>query len=340
MLTHLTAFATALLALGGWLFPASTMAEPPGDASASQQGSAWLLPPPSWPADNPYSSARAELGRKLFFDPRLTGDPAQACITCHNPGLNWADGMPRAMGANRALGRHTPALINLAYMRAFFWDGRSSTLERAIAQHILTPVAGDHADAHTIERRIGGIPGYRAAFDQAFRGPQVTFDRIVKALAVFVRSIVSQNSAFDRWLSGDKSAMSDEARHGFALFTGKARCVRCHSGPAFSDSRFHNIGLNSVDPGRFEISGRPEDRNAFRTPGLRNVANTPPYMHNGSLRTLEAVIDFFNRGGDRVGSGNELKPIGLSAPEKQALRAFLESLSGAEQEIRVPRLPR
>ncbi len=337
MLTNRTAFAAALAALAALLLPAQAPAAPVANPSS---GSAWRLPPPPYPAANPYNQAKAELGRQLFFDPRLSGDPSQACATCHNPGLGWADGMRRAMGGNRALGRHTPSLFNLAYLRAFFWDGRAQTLEDAIAQHILAPVTGESSSAVDIERRIGSLAGYRAAFRQAFESPRITFDRIVQALATFVRGIVSRDSPFDRWLGGDATAMSEEAREGFALFTGKAGCVRCHSGPAFTDSHFHNIGLNSVDPGHFEVSGRPEDRNTFRTPGLRNVAATPPYMHNGSLPTLDAVIEFFNRGGDRIGPGNELKPLGLSREEKRDLRAFLDSLTGGETEMPVPILPR
>jgi len=308
--------------------------------AAEAQTSAWLLPAPAYPETNPYNPAKAELGRKLFFDPRLTGNPAQACATCHNPGLGWADGLPRTMGSSRALGRHTPSLLNLAHARAFFWDGRARTLEEAIRQHILTPVTGEATSAEAVEHRLRSLSGYRQAFREAFAAPGVSFDRIVRALATFVRGLVSGPSPFDRWLDGDESALNEEAREGFALFTGKADCVRCHAGPSFTDSRFHNVGVNSVDPGHFEVSGRPEDRNAFRTPGLRNVADTPPYMHNGSLNTLDAVIEFFNRGGDRLGPGNELKALGLNEREKQALRAFLESLSGEARETAVPALPR
>ncbi len=313
---------------------------PAQSRAADAQSSAWRLPAPVYPETNPYSPAKARLGRMLFFDPRLTGNPAQACATCHNPGLGWADGLSRTMGSSRALGRHTPSLLNIAYMRAFFWDGRARTLEEAIRQHILTPVAGDAANAEDIEHRIGALPDYRQAFREAFGNPSVSLNRIVAALATFVRGLVSAPAPFDRWLAGDENALDSDAREGFALFTGKADCVRCHSGPAFTDSRFHNVGLNSVDPGHFEVSGRPEDRNAFRTPGLRDVANTPPYMHNGSLPTLDAVIEFFNRGGDRPGTGNELKPLGLNAHEKRALRAFLQSLSGAVPETALPTLPR
>ncbi len=311
----------------------SANAAPPAHAAA------WMLPPVSYPSSDPYSAAKAKLGRKLFFDPRLSGNPAQTCATCHHPGLGWADGMARTMGEGHALGRHTPSLINIGYAKAFFWDGRATSLEDAVNQDILTPAMADAKTPHDIVIHIASLSGYRKEFAQVFGTRGVTFDRITDALATFIRGIVSGPSPFDHWLNGDDQAISDGAKKGFALFTGKAKCVRCHTGPTFTDYRFHNTGLNSVDPGHFEISGKKTDRDAFKTSGLRDVAITPPYMHNGSEKTLMEVINFYNRGGDRIGQGNELSPLNLSIQEKQDLLMFLRSLTGTRKETTIPLLP-
>jgi len=305
----------------------------------TEEKNAWLLPPVTYPAKNPYSKQKQELGRKLFFDPRLSGNPSRTCATCHHPGLGWADGMARAMGNQQGLGRHTPSLINVAYAHAFFWDGRASNLEDAVSQDMISPGMFSGDTARSIVVRIAAISAYRKAFKASFSSEGVTFERIAAALATFVRSITSNSSPFDVWLKGDETAMSESAKRGFALFRGKARCVSCHSGPAFSDSSFHNTGINSVDPGHFEISGKDKDRNSFKTPGLRNIALTPPYMHNGSQKTLANIIDFYDRGGDTLGAGNELQALHLSPQEKQDLVAFLIELSGEAAETTIPALP-
>ncbi|MDQ6957731.1 MAG: cytochrome c peroxidase [Mariprofundaceae bacterium] len=309
------------------------VAAPPDNASS------WLLPPVTYPASNPYSTAKVQLGRKLFFDPRLSGDPAQTCATCHHPGLGWADAMARTIEEGHALGRHTPSLINIGYVKAFFWDGRANSLEDAVSQDILSPAMSDAKTPRNIVIRIASLPGYRKEFSQAFGSGGVNFERISEALATFLRGIISSSSPFDHWLNGDAMAIPDTAKRGFVLFTGKAACIRCHTGPAFTDSLFHNTGLNSVDPGHFEISGKKTDRNAFKTPGLRDVAITPPYMHNGSKKSLVEIIDFYNRGGDRIGQGNELSPLNLNTQEKKDLLMFLRSLTGKRKETTIPLLP-
>jgi len=309
-------------------------------AGPQPEAAVWKLPHVPYPADNPYTAAKANLGRMLFFDPRLPpGGPENTCATCHNPGLGWTDAMSRAMGGSHALSRHTPSLINIAYAKVFFWDGRATSLEEAIRQDILSPRLGEAQSAREITNRLAGLHGYRVAFRKAFGNNGITLERITAALATFVRGITSGTSAFDRWLDGNESALSGSARRGFTLFTGKAGCVRCHNGPAFTDSGFHNTGMNSVDPGHFEVSGKEADRNAFKTPGLRNVAMTAPYMHNGSKKTLAAVIDFYDRGGDRIDAGNEMEPLHLTHQEKLDLIAFLKSLSGKRVETVIPILP-
>jgi len=308
-------------------------------AAPPDHASSWLLPPMAYPENNPYSAAKAELGRKLFFEPRLSGNPAQTCATCHHPGLGWADGMARTMGEGHALGRHTPSLINIGYARAFFWDGRANSLEDAVSQDILSPASSDAKIPRAIVVRIASLPGYRKEFTRVFGTEGVNFDRITDALATFIRGITSGSGPFDRWLNGDDKAMPDSAKRGFILFTGKANCVHCHAAPTFTDSRFHNTGLNSVDPGHFEISGKKIDRNTFKTSGLRDVARTPPYMHNGSKKSLAEVIDFYNRGGDRVNRGNELSPLNMNAQEKLDLLMFLRSLTSDQRESTIPLLP-
>jgi len=299
----------------------------------------WLMPEMSYPKQNPHSERKEALGRMLFFDPRLSGNPSRTCATCHYPGLGWADGMTRAMGNQHGLSRHTPSLINIGYVNAFFWDGRASSLEDAVSQDMLSPGMASDETPRSIVVRIAGIAAYRRAFDVAFPSEGVTFERIAAALATFVRSIRSSATPFDSWLQGDVTAMSASAKRGFALFTGKAACINCHTPPAFTDSAFHNTGINTVDPGHYEISGKDKDRNAFKTPGLRDIALTSPYMHNGAKLTLAEVIDFYNRGGDALDSGNELKPLQLSPSEKSDLLAFLLSLSSEPSETLMPALP-
>jgi len=316
------------------IVPALAPADPVPDRSV------WTLPDVPFPAANPFSSEKALLGKKLFFDPRLSGYGSLSCASCHNPGLNWCDGLQSASAMTRfPLGRHTPTLLNVAYYSSLFWDGRATTLEEQARKHLLSPGVMLGGTETEIVRRISRFPGYRQAFRQIFGKSAVSLDSIVAAIATFERTIISRNSPFDRWLAGDRNAISASAKNGFALFTGKAQCVKCHSGPVFSDSEFHNTGLNSIDPGRFEVSKKNSDRNRFKTPGLRQVADTAPYMHDGSKPTLTSVIEFYVRGGDRPDEANELQPLNLSLNEKQDLIAFLRSLSGQTSPVTIPVLP-
>ena len=162
---------------------------------------------------------------------------------------------------------------------------------------------------------------------------------VAKAIANFLRTIVVRDSPFDRWVAGDRSALSQSAKQGFLLFTGKAECSNCHSSPNLSDSKFHNTGLNTLDPGRLDVSGDPEDRNHFRTPSLRQISRTPPYMHTGTKKSLMSVIEFYSHGGDRHGEVNELKVLNLSEQEERELLDFLMSLTGSNTSIAIPQLP-
>ncbi|MDX8412226.1 MAG: cytochrome c peroxidase [Mariprofundaceae bacterium] len=326
--------AVALLLLGlcgPQILQAETNAFP-NERSLSFAGSSEL-------ADKASVDAKVKLGKQLFFDPRLSGDQSVSCASCHHPGLGWSDGLPRnTRFGGEALSRHTPTLINVAYYTSFFWDGRASSLEEQAAEHLRSPSMRG-SEAFIVADTLAALPEYRRQFQQAFGKNAISLDNIAAAIAAFERTIISSNSPFDRWQAGDQTAISESAKRGFKLFTTRAMCTFCHNGPNFSDSRFHNIGVNSIDPGRFEVSNSNSDRNAFKTPGLRHIALTPPYMHDGSKVTLRSVLEFYNRGGDRPGGGNKLSPLGLSDAELDDLLAFLLALTGEAIEVTVPQLP-
>lgn len=293
---------------------------------------AWQLPEVPYPKSNPYQKAVEELGKQLFFDPRLTGDRTLSCAACHFPGTGWSDPLPGKAGNTQGMERQAPTLINTAFQNAFFWDGRSTTLEDGIELHLkeLLVTSGD----------MPALPeSYQQKFQHALGTSSTSSENIAKAIANFLRTIVVRDSPFDRWVAGDKSALSQSAKQGFILFTGKAECSSCHNTPNFSDSKFHNTGLNTLDPGRLDVSGNPEDRNHFRTPSLRQVSRTPPYMHTGTKKSLMSVIEFYSHGGDRHGEANELKVLNLTEQEERELLDFLMSLTGSNTSIAIPQLP-
>ncbi len=299
---------------------------------AEEELKSWRLPEVTYPTSNPYQKATEDLGKQLFFDPRLTGDRTLSCAACHFPGTGWSDPLPNSNNEGGGMARQAPTLINVAFQNSFFWDGRSKTLEEAIELHLkeLSVMAGD----------IPALPkAYQQRFQTAFGSSSVNSTNIAKAIANFLRTIIVQDSAFDRWVAGDKSALSQSAKQGFLLFTGKARCSTCHSGPNFSDSKFHNTGLNTLDPGRFDVSGNPKDKNHFRTSALRQVSHTAPYMHLGNKRDLMSVIEFYGRGGDRRDGNNQLLELHLTEREEQELLDFLMSLTGSNASVAIPQLP-
>ena len=310
---------------------AASATESPDPISKSEL-KAWRLPEVSYPQANPYQKTTQELGKQLFFDPRLTGDRTLSCAACHFPGTGWSDPLPKSTSEGSGMARQAPSLINVAFQENFFWDGRSKTLEDAIELHLkeLSVMVGD----------IPALPkAYEQKFQAAFESSSVNSTNIAKAIANFLRTIVVQDSAFDRWVGGDKTALSQSTKQGFLLFTGKAQCVKCHQGPNFSDSKFHNIGLNTLDPGRFDVSGNPKEKNFFRTSALRQVSHTAPYMHLGNKPDLMSVIEFYNRGGDRRDEGNELNELHLTEKEEQELLDFLMSLTGSNASVLIPQLP-
>jgi len=292
------------------------------------------------PAGNRMTPARVELGKMLFFDPRLSGSKWISCATCHNPAMGWSDGLPTAIGNGMTtLKRATPTIVNTAYNELQMWDGRFHSLE----EQALGPMqaAGEmNGQMDDILSRLKSIPGYVQAFERAYPGEEVSKETVGKALASFERTIISNGAPFDAWVHGKTKVINASAQRGFDLFTGKANCVACHSGPNFTDEGFHNIGLNGDDLGRFAKQPIKISKGAFKTPTLRDIALTAPYMHNGEYSTLGEVIDHYDRGGDNKDNLDpSIKPLGLSKQEKSDLEEFLKTLSGKQVAIQVPRLP-
>ena len=293
-----------------------------------------------FPADNPYSDAKAELGRRLFFDPRLSVSNLISCASCHNPSFAWEDGQPLGSGHKMGkLGRHTPTILNLAWGELFFWDGRADTLE----QQALGPIQADAEMAQPLDDLIDELArfeGYRMAFAEAFPGEGITEENIARAIATFERTIVSNLAPFDRWARGDENAVGASTKRGFMVFNTKGRCAECHSGWNFTDDSFHDVGVESTDPGRGKVLGSDVLKHAFKTPGLRNIAERAPYMHDGSLPTLEAVIDHYDDGFIRRSTlSDEIKPLGLTDAEKSDLVAFLKALTSTDDDMELPILP-
>lgn len=287
------------------------------------------------PDDNPLTAAKVELGRQLFFDPILSSDGSRSCASCHQPGRYFADGRRVPVGIHDRRGsRNVPTLLNVAYGRSFFWDGRAATLEEQVLEPIQAP-SELGSDLSELVGRLEGRPDLRAAFRDAFRYGAVSPRNLARALASYLRTLRSGDAPIDRYLAGDTTALSTAARRGFRLFVGRANCGVCHLAPLFTDHRFHNTGVSwgSDDPGRAAVTGRDEDRGAFKTPGLRNVAHTAPYMHDGSLATLEKVIEHYDGGGtSNPYLDEEIEPLGLSDAEKRELIAFLRALTGSSPE--------
>jgi len=296
-----------------------------------------------FPKRDPYSEAKSTLGRMLFFDPILSGSRSQSCASCHNPALSWADGLPRAIGANKTtLPRRTPTLLNVAWEPRLAWDGHFRNLEAVAFGPISSPDIMD-MPAKTLIERLSAIPGYVDGFHVAFGEGDITKRQIEMALATFERSIVSGEAPFDRWIKGSENAISSAAKRGFDLFNGKARCASCHSGWTFTDSSFHDIGTatgNDIGRGKlFPTSVKL--RYAFKTPTLRDVARRAPYMHDGSVATLKDAIDLYDRGGiDRPSRSVLISRLGLRDDEKADLIAFLQTLTGTPKPAAMPTLPR
>jgi cytochrome c peroxidase len=294
------------------------------------------------PDDNAPSPARVELGRKLYFDLRLSRDRTMSCASCHDPELGWADGQQRATGfGNHELGRHSPTVINAAFNGAQFWDGRAQTLEQQAVGPIMAAGEMNMPSVDYVLETIRSAPEYRGAFEEAY-GSAPSMDNIGRAIASFERQVVTGPSRFDRYAAGDKAALSDGEKRGLILFMTSASCTACHNGPNLSDGKFHALGVAqegplSEDLGRFAVTHEGNDRYRFKTPGLRNIEQTAPYMHDGSLSTLEAVVEFYNKGGEHAEFRSDLiKPLNLTDAQQADIVAFLRSLTGPLPKIEMP----
>lgn len=321
--------------------------------------------------EKPLNPPQVELGKLLFFDPRLSGDATISCATCHSPEHGWADGLALSRGyPGTRYFRNTPTVLNAALGRLMYWDGRlpSSDLPTLVRDHI-SEAHFLQADGRLVIERMRQVPEYERRFRSVYDG-EPTYGRILNALAAFLRSLTSRDVPFDRFLAGDEAAISEQAKRGLAIFKGKAGCIQCHDGPMLSDGKFHSLGLmvnpqifhdplrhvtfrrflrtlgvpdyDSIrqDVGLYCVTKVRHDRELMRTPTLREVANTAPYMHGGQLPTLESVVGFYNAGGGpRASKDDRLKPLELTDNEQSDLVEFLKTLSGKPIDMTKPELP-
>lgn len=309
-----------------------------------------------------------ELGRRLFFDARLSGDSTISCATCHDPAHGWADGLAMSRGyPGSRYFRNTPTVVNVSLGRYLYWDGRlpASDLPTVVRDHI-SEAHFFQADGRLVIERLRQVPEYEQDFQDAFGG-EPTYGRILNSVAAFLTTLRSQDVPFDDFINGDQDAISESAHRGFDLFQGKAACVQCHHGPMLTDNGFHSLGLDTNadlfrdpqrhitfrrffrtlgvpgyenlrhDPGLLCVSKKKSDAEKMRTPTLRELTATAPYMHDGQLATLEDVVAFYNEGGGpRASKDQRLQPLGLSDQEQVDLVEFLKTLSGRPLEIEKP----
>lgn len=296
-----------------------------------------------YPEDNAPRMARIELGRNLFFDPRLSRSGGQSCASCHNPSFDWGDGLGVGVGDNlKQLGRRSPTILNLAWAEPLMWDGRADSLE----EQALGPLKADVEMNMPIDKlieRLSSIPGYLPMFAEAYDGtPEITGERVALAIAAFERTIISERAPFDKWIEGDETAISASAKRGFDLFNGDAKCASCHEGWRFTDDSFYDIGLKSTDLGRGALfPGIASMQYAFKTPGLRNISGRAPYMHSGQLSTLRDVVKHYSLGGiNRPSRSEDVSGLDLSEGEVGDIVAFLETLTSKDKPVMLPVLPR
>lgn len=325
-----------------------TRAEQPNDAGlrgAKPTFDSRLAPLPSVapaPTDNPTTPEKVALGKQLFFDPRLSGGNTMSCASCHKPDHMFGDGTDWNKGEKGVtLLRNTQSCVNVGFYESFFWDGRAASLE----EQALGPIQSEvemNQNLDELERELNAVPGYVSRFQAVF-GAKPDRKNVAKALAAFQRTLISGPSPFDRYLQGDEQALSADAKKGLELFTGAARCVECHNGPLLSDGKYYRMGASEEDLGRAELTGKTEDRYRFRTPSLRNVVDTGPYMHNGLFASLDRVVALYYHGVSETTTDG----LAIDAPDLSEqslddvdyLMAFLKSLSGAPPDFTPPVLP-
>ena len=336
-------------------------------AAATADAPPTLMP---LPESKPVNAAMVNLGRHLYFDNRLAGDWGNSCSSCHDPKKGFGDGQPlSAAYTSMEYFRNSPALINLKHRVRFMWDGRLDGADAGTAvRDMITEAHFMNADARIVQERLEQIPAYVTLWEAAFgKGSDPYSPRMFNAIGAFIQSIESKNVPYDKFAKGDASALSSEAKVGLAVFNGKGQCVQCHNGPIGSDGKFYRLGVPEhpellsnplrtitllrhystsgmpnymaarTDVGAYAITKDPKDVGKFQTPSLRELKYTAPYMHNGMLKTLEDVVDFYDRGGG--GQGTDLKPLNLTPEEKKGLVAFLNALSGDPINVQVPEQP-
>ena len=297
------------------------------------------------PEDNPLTKDKVELGRLLFFDKRLSQDNTIACANCHLAKFGFTDGKPVSTGIRgQKGGRSAPASINRVFSSAQFWDGRAATLEAQSVGPFTNPIEHGFANYDVMMAKMMKIAGYRKLFKQVFGDEGIKIDNVGKAIASFQRTVLSGNSLADRFdQGGGAGAISPAAQRGLLLFRDKARCTKCHSGFNFTDEKFHNLGLgwddNKVDLGRYMVTKNAEDIGAFKTPTLREIARSGPYTHDGRFKTLEEVVNFYNKGGVKNPHQDPLIiPLELTDEEKSDLVQFLHTLNGEGwQQVKAPK---
>ncbi|MFI8379488.1 cytochrome-c peroxidase [Leeuwenhoekiella sp. NPDC079379] len=317
------------------------------------------LPEVIHPEDNPFSKSKVDLGKKLFFDPRLSVSGQIACASCHNSELAWTDNITRSFGHDRQNGkRNAMTIMNAAFAHELFWDGRAKSLEDQARFPIADQVEMNE-ELNIAVDKIAAVEGYKPLFKEAFGADEVSLDKIQKAIATFERTIVSHTSKFDRFIDNKPEVFTDEEVLGLHLFRTKARCINCHNTGYFSDNQYHNdgqvlFGTKDEDFGRFNVTGDTADIGKFRTPTLREVARTGPWMHHGHFPSIKDVIEFYNLGNPQVvqkrylGTPRDslipevsplLQKLNLTRDEMNALEAFIGTLSSGDTRIRAPQLP-
>lgn len=323
------------------------------EAGVSHQPLRAIGTPPTAPADNPITDAKRELGKHLFFDRRLSASKQIACASCHDPDLGWADGRKTSIGHNRQQGLiNAPTVVNSAWLTDVFWDGRVQSLEEQVIASWTNPIEMA-ADTQRISSELQNTQSYPDLFVRAFGTHSITELRVAQAIATFMRTLNMTSTPFDQFMAGDTAALSDEAIQGLHLFRTKARCINCHHGEQLSDSGYHHLGTSFHNfgdfQGRYRFTQQPEDVGAFRTPSLRGAAATAPFMHNGFVADLDALLSMYNMGwwqnAELEDKGNDIptarlspliKPLDLTPVELLALKSFILSLNGGMPWMAMP----
>lgn len=300
--------------------------------------SGWKLPPVPIPRDNPQSAAKVQLGHQLVFDTRLSKNESMSCTSCHLPAAGGAGPTPRAFGHGGELGRWAPSWVNSGYYTSLFWDGRAASLEQqtgALPGH-MGPISATAEMGGTVDdaiARLNAVPAYKKEFNAVF-GTDATPVAVAQAIAAFERTLVARHAPFQRYVDGDRKALSAAAKRGFEVFRGKGACISCHTPPTLTDNRFHNIGVPAAGPladdeGRFAVTKNPADKGAFKTPSLYNSGSLAFYMHDGAFSKLSQVVAHYSQGGNPKDPNQDklIFPLNLSKKEQSDLVAFLDSLT-------------